>query len=233
MAVALITGATAGIGAAFARALATEGYDLVLVARDGQRLTVLGDELAARHGITATALAAALTDPAGLALVGKRPAEPVDLLVNNAGIGLRQQVLDSTADELDALLDLNVRAVQRLTRAALPGMVERGRGDVINVSSVAGFMATAGSTYSASKAWVTNFSESIGLAVRRHGVRVMALCPGYTRTEFHERAGIDAGKIPGWLWLDADDVVRAGLRDLRRGRLVSVPDWRDKTAGPR
>jgi short-subunit dehydrogenase len=109
-------------------------------------------------------------------------------------------------------------------------MVARGRGDVINVSSVAGFTARAGSTYPASKAWVTNFSESTALAVRRHGVRVLALCPGYTRTEFHERAGIDIGKIPEWLWLSADDVVRAGLRDLRRGRLVSVPDVRYKVA---
>lgn len=230
MAVALVTGATAGIGAAFARALAAEGYDLVLVARDGQRLTVLSRELTAQHGISVTALAADLTDPDGCALVEKRLAEPVDLLVNNAGIGLRTRVLDSTIEELETLLDLNVRAVQRLTRAVLPGMVARGRGDVINVSSVAGFVAVAGSTYPASKAWVTSFSESTGLAVRRYGVRVLALCPGYTRTEFHRRAGLDAGKIPGWLWLDADDVVWAGLRDLRRGRLVSVPDWRYKAA---
>src|SRR5437763_665034 len=139
-------------------------------------------------------------------------------------------ILRNTLDDLDRMLALNVQAVQRLTRAALPGMVERRRGDVINVSSVAGFLAMPGSTYAASKAWVTNFSESVGLAVRRHGVRVLALCPGFTRTEFQQRAGIDRGGLPSWLWLSADEVVRVGLRDLRRGKLVSVPDWRYKTA---
>jgi short-subunit dehydrogenase len=228
-----VTGATAGIGAAFARALAAEGYDLVLVARDGARLATVADEVSARHGVTAVPLVADLATPDGCRAVEDRladPEAPVDLLVNNAGRAQRRTLLKVTADDLDELLALNVRAVLRLTRAVLPGMVERGRGDIVNVSSVAGFLASAGSTYPASKAWVTNFSESVGLSVRRHGVRVLALCPGYTRTEFHQRAGADAGKIPRWLWLSADDVVRAGLRDLRRGRLVSVPDWRYKAA---
>jgi short-subunit dehydrogenase len=231
--VALITGATAGIGAAFARALAAEGYDLVLVARDGARLATFAGELSGQHGVTATPLVADLTTPEGCATVEARlsdPTAPVDLLVNNAGMSLKRSLLSASPEELDRLLALNVGAVQRLTRAVLPGMVERRRGDVVNVSSVAGFVTQPGSTYSASKAWVTNFSESTGLAVRRYGVRVMALCPGYTRTEFHERAGVDPRKIPGWLWLAADDVVRTGLRDLRRGRSVSVPDWRYKTA---
>jgi len=224
--VAVITGATAGIGAAFARALAAEGYELVLVARDGARLAAFADELPAK----ATPLVADLTTPAGRVPVEELLAGDVDLLVNNAGMSLGRSLLNAPPEDLDALLALNVAAVQRLTRAVLPGMVERRRGDVVNVSSVAGFLAQPGSTYSASKAWVTNFSESTGLAMRRYGVRVMALCPGYTRTEFHQRAGVDAGKIPNWLWLSADDVVRAGLRDLRRGRLVSVPDWRYKAA---
>jgi len=229
----LITGATAGIGAAFARALAAEGHDLVLVARDAARLAKHGEELAGAHGVTAIPLPADLTTPEGRAAVEERladPTDPVELLVNNAGIGLNRSFLQASAEDLDRLLALNVTAVLRLTRAALPGMVERGRGDVINVSSIASFLVMPGSTYSASKAWVTNFSQSVGLAVRRRGVRVMALCAGYTRTEFHQRAGINAGKIPKWLWLSADDLVRDGLRDLRRGRLVSVPDWRYKTA---
>jgi uncharacterized protein len=232
MALALVTGATAGIGAAFAQALAAEGYDLVLVARDGQRLATGAEELTARYGIEATALPADLTTRDGLDAVETRladPGTPVEMLVNNAGIGLNRGFLDVTADDEERLLNLNVRAVLRLTHAVLPGMVERGRGEVVNVSSVAGFgVALPGSTYSSSKAWVTNFSESIGLSVRPSGVRVMALCPGYTRTEFHQRAGINMTKSPGWLWLSADDVVRDGLRDLRRGRLVSVPDWRYK-----
>jgi len=233
MSVALITGGTAGIGAAFARALAAEGYDLVLVARDGERLAGFADELTARHGVDVTALVADLTTPAGCALVEQRLAEPdrpVDLLVNNAGISVSRSLLKSSTEDLERILALNIHAVLRLTRAALPGMVARGKGDIINVSSVAGYVTRPGSTYPASKAWVTNFSESTGLAVRRNGVRVLVLCPGYTRTEFHARAGIEAGKIPGWLWLSADDVVRDGLRDLRRGKLVSVPDWRYKVA---
>jgi len=233
MPLAVVTGATAGIGAAFARALAGEGYDLVLVARDAARLGGQAAELAAAHGVTVTPLPADLTSAEGRGLVEDRladPGAPVDLLLNNAGIGLRESLLRATPEDLDRLLELNVHAVQRLTRAALPAMVERRSGAVVNVSSVAGFGPQPGSTYPASKAWVTNFSVSTGLAVRRHGVRVMALCPGYTRTELHARAGIEHPKVPGWLWLAADDVVRAGLRDLRRGRLVSVPDWRYKTA---
>jgi short-subunit dehydrogenase len=231
--VALVTGASAGIGAAFARALAAEGYDLVTVARDVQRLAEQAKELTGRHGVTVIPLPADLATPDSCATVEARltgPETPVDLLVNNAGIGLRQSFLTSSPDDLERLLAINVGAVQRLTRAALPGMVDRHSGDVINVSSVAGFTAMPGSTYAASKAWVTNFSESIGLAVRRRGVRVMALCPGFTRTELQARAGIDRSAVPSWLWLSADEVVRAGLRDLRRGRLVSVPDWRYKTA---
>jgi len=229
MSVALVTGASSGIGAAFARALAAEGYGLVVVARDGQRLADQGGELAARHGVTVTPLPADLTTPDGCAAVEARLAD-VDLLVNNAGMSLNRSFVKTTPEDLDRMLALNVQAVQRLTRAVLPGMIERRRGDVINVSSVAGFMAMPGSTYAASKAWVTNFSESVGLAVRRHGVRVLALCPGFTRTEFQQRAGIEHDRLPSWLWLSADEVARVGLRDLRRGKLVSVPDWRYKTA---
>jgi short-subunit dehydrogenase len=228
---AVVTGATAGIGAAFARQLAADGYDLLLVARDERRLTDVAAELSDRHGGAVTALPADLSTDEGCAMVEKRLGEPVDLLVNNAGIALNQPFLRSTAADEARLLRLNVHAVMRLTHAVLPDMSKRRYGAVINVSSVAGFGAVMpGSTYSASKAWVTNFSESVALSMRPFGVRVMALCPGYTRTEFHERAGIGVSKTPDWMWLRAEDVVREALRDLGKGKVVSVPDWRYKLA---
>lgn len=228
---ALVTGATSGIGAAFARRLAAEGYDPVLVARDEQRLADLAAELTDRYGVAAAVLPADLSTDDGCAVVEQRLREPLDLLVNNAGISLNRSFLRSSVEDEARLLRLNVHAVMRLTLAVLPGMVERRHGAVINVSSVAGFGAVMpGSTYSASKAWVTNFSESVALSVRPAGVRVMALCPGYTRTEFHDRAGINMSKTPPWLWLQADDVVREALRDLGKGKMVSVPDWKYKVA---
>jgi len=228
--VALITGATAGIGAAFARQLAAEGHELVLVARRGELLRSLAAELP----VPVETLVADLSTTAGAEAVAARladPARPVDLLVNNAGRSLNRSFLRSSPESEEELLRLNVHAVMRLTLAALPGMVERGRGGIVNVSSVSGFAAMMpGSTYPASKAWVTNFSESQAQLVRGSGVRVMALCPGYTRTEFHASAGIDTSRMPAWLWLEAGDVVRAALRDLRRGRMVSVPGWKYKLA---
>jgi uncharacterized protein len=222
---ALVTGATSGIGAAFARRLSADGYDLVLVARDGERLAVTADALPGK----ATPLVADLSTDEGCAAVEAMLADGVDLLVNNAGMTLGRSFLKSTVEDESRLLRLNVHAVMRLTHAALPVMKERGHGAVINISSVAGFgAAMPGSTYSASKAWVTNFSDAIGQLARPFNVRVMALCPGYTRTEFHDRAGINMSKTPSWMWLRADDVVDAGLRDLARGKLVSVPDWRYK-----
>lgn len=229
---ALITGATSGLGAGFARHLAAQGYDLVLVARDRGRLAETAAELTARHGVAVTPLAADLATDDGCSAVEERlrdETRPVDLLVNNAGFSLNTPFVRSTLDGERRLLRVNVEAVMRLTLAVLPGMVARGHGGVINVSSVAGFFAAMpGSTYPATKAWVTNFSQSVALSVRRKGVRVMAVCPGYVRTEFHSRAGIDMSRIPSWLWLDVDTVVRAALADLRRGVVVSVPTWRYK-----
>ena len=234
MARALITGATAGIGAAFADRLARAGRDLVLVARGEQRLTDAAADLTERYGVRVEVLAADLSTTDGCAAVETRLAsadDPVALLVNNAGISLHRPVTSNDAADEERLLALNVRSVLRLTHAALAVMVPRRSGAVVNVSSVSGFAAVMpGSTYPASKAWVINFSESIGRSVRRHRVRVMALCPGYTRTEFHDSAGIDMSGLPGFAWLDSDRVVVEALRDLRRGKLVSVPTLRYKAA---
>ncbi len=227
MSLALVTGATSGIGAAFARRLARDGYDLVLVARDTQRLAAVAGELTTAHGTAVETIEADLATGAGRDRVAQRVTNGptvIDLLVNNAGLTLNTAFLRSTPDKEERLLGVNVTAVMRLTLAALPGMVERRHGAVVNVSSVSGFgAAMPGSTYPASKAWVTNFSESVGLSVAPFGVRVMALCPGYVRTEFHQRAGIDMSKTPEWLWMDADVLVESALRDLAKGKVVSVP----------
>lgn len=234
MPIALVTGATAGIGAAFAHRLAVEHHDLILVARDKTRLAELAATLRDKHGVEVTVLPADLTTDEGCAAVSERLRDaerPVDVLVNNAGSSLNGSFVTNDLADEERVLALLVTAVMRLTHAALRSMIARRRGDIINVSSVAGFAAVMpGSTYSASKAWVTNFSEAMALVARPRGVRVMALCPGYTRTEFHERAGINTSKMPDWVWLDADVVVRAGLHDLRRGKSVSVPSATYKLA---
>jgi short-subunit dehydrogenase len=231
---ALITGATAGIGAAFARRLAADGYSLVLIARDGERLTATAQALRDAHGGAVETIVADLSTPEGQEVVATRagdPDRPIDLLVNNAGRTLNGAFLRTTVADETALLNLNVHAVMRLTHAVLPVMVARRSGSVINVSSISGFgVPMPGSTYSASKAWVTNFTESVALSVAPFGVRVMALCPGYVRTELHQRAGINMSKTPNFLWLDADRLVRDALRDLGRGIVVSVPDWKYKVA---
>ncbi|TNM37559.1 SDR family oxidoreductase [Nocardioides albidus] len=230
MPTALVTGATAGIGLEFARQLAARGDDLVLVARDEDRLSSVAEELRSSYGVDVEVLPADLTAPDRLARVAARLADrsaPVDLLVNNAGFGLKRRFLDNPVEVEQAQQDVLVRAVLHLTHAALGGMVERRRGGVINVSSVAAFLPRG--TYSAAKAWVNSFSAWAHQEYAGHGVSVMALCPGFVRTEFHERLGVDRdSSAPRMLWLEPDRLVRDALADFDRGRALSIPSKRYK-----
>jgi len=224
---ALVTGPTAGLGYAFARALAASGHDLVLVARDVDRLAVVAGELAARYAVGVEVLPADLSVRADVDRVAERlrqEGRPVDMLVNNAGFGLQAPFVGGDLDGELRQLDVMGTAVLVLSHAAVPGMVARGRGAVVNVSSVAGFGPMG--TYSAVKAWCTSSTESLSAALAGTGVTATALCPGFVRTEFHSRAGMDVGsRRSGW-WLDPDDVVEDCLGDVRRGRAVSVPSLR-------
>lgn len=220
--VALITGPTSGIGAGFARRFAADGYDLVLVARDVDRLTRLSSELQ-EHSGTVEILPADLADPADRERVCDRLAGGVRVLVNNAGFGTSGDFWSSDPALLQSQLDVNVTAVMHLTRAALPAMLEAGAGTVINIASVAGLVPGRGSTYSASKAWVISFSEGLSVGLQGTGVSVHAVCPGYVRTEFHDRAGIDMAKSPSFMWLEVDDVVSQSLADIARGKVISIP----------
>ncbi|MEU6710470.1 SDR family oxidoreductase [Nonomuraea sp. NPDC046802] len=229
MPTALITGPTSGIGAAFARRLAADAFSLVLVSRDDKRLAETADQLRLRYGVNVEVLAADLATDEGLARVESRlrDGDPVDLVVNNAGFGHAGNFPDVPAEDEVRMLKVHCEAVLRLTLAALPGMRERDRGAIVNVASAAAFFTRG--TYGASKAWVVSFSEAAANAVANPRIKIMALCPGFVRTEFHQRAAMDTSGIPGFLWLKADDVVRAGMRDLALGKRVSIPDVRYKT----
>ena len=219
---ALVTGATAGIGHAFAVHLARRGYDLVLVARDAERLAEVATALSTEHGVAVEVLVADLVDRAQLASVETRLLDterPVELLVNNAGFGLKKRFLDNPADVETAMLEVLVTAVLRLSHAALTGMTARGHGGVINVSSVAAFLPRG--TYAAAKAYVNSFSEWAANEYRAQGVTVMALCPGFTKTEFHERMNVKRGT--GLMWLDVDFLVAKALSDFDKGRVYSIP----------
>ncbi|WP_406027525.1 SDR family oxidoreductase [Nocardioides sp. NBC_00850] len=225
----LVTGATAGIGLAFAQQLAARGHDLVLVARDEERLNGVAKNLADAHGIGVEVLRADLTDGADLAKVEARLADadhPVDLLVNNAGHGLKHRFLDNTADEETAMAEVLVIAPLRLSHAALGAQVARGHGGIINVGSVASYLPRG--TYSAAKAWINSFTEWAHNEYAGQGVKVMALLPGFTKTEFHERLGSGYDSAPSWMWLDVNDLVREALDDYDADKTFSIPSKRYK-----
>lgn len=222
MPIALITGGSAGLGLAFARRLASEGFDLVLVARDADRLEQVAAALRIGHGVAVEVLAADLARDASRAVVERRLAHrgpsAVDLLVNNAGYEADAEFAVASPEDLQTEIDLNVSAVLQLTRAVVPVMIECAGGAVINVASFAGYLPARGSAYGASKAWVLAFTDTLAASLAGTGVAAIALCAGRLR-----RAG--AGVQRGPLWLDYDEVVARCLADLRRGRVLSTPGW--------
>jgi short-subunit dehydrogenase len=229
---ALVTGPTAGLGRAYAQELARRGYDLVLVSRDQQRLDALAAELRAAHRVEVDVQAADLSTPEGIdvaaGLVGSN-ARPVDLLVNNAGASLAGWFGTTDVADEDRQLDLLVRAPMHLSDAAIKAMTGRGRGQVLNVCSVAAW--TPRGAYSAHKAWLLNLTRWMSWQYADAGLQVTAVCPGFVRTEFHQRMGADISTVPRWMWLKASKVVTESLADLDKGKAVSVPSWRYKVLG--
>jgi len=228
---ALITGASSGIGATFARQLAARGYDLVLVARRRDRLEQEGRAIQDAHPVQVEILPVDLTRDADLKAVEERiaAAPNLELLVNNAGFGIAGRFFSLPLDGQDQMHRLHVLAPMRLMHAALQGMVARKRGSIINVSSVSGFGQNPGSvSYSATKTWMSSFTEGIYMELQSIGspVRVQALCPGFTLSEFHDTMSFDRSPIPAWMWISVDEVVDASLRALDRGQLFVIPGWR-------
>lgn len=226
---ALITGGSSGIGFAFAHALAARGCDLVLVARDRERLVTTADQLRWRYGVQVEMLPADLADREQLAAVADRlsdPDEPVEILINNAGRGVHSRLVTDDTTEHEQAIELMIRAVLVLGAAAATAMSKRGHGVIVNMSSVAGLITMGG--YSAIKSWVRTYSDGLSVELAGTGVQVTALLPGWVRTEFHHRAGIRVGSIPSFLWLEADRVVAECLADVEKGRTRSVPSKRYK-----
>jgi len=231
MGTALVTGASAGLGLEFAWQLATAHHDLVLVARDEERLTRLARQLEAAAGVRAEVLVADLADRAQVDGVADRlrsDEDPVGLLVNNAGFGLAQRFVGGDLAREEQALDVMVRAVMVLSHAAAGAMVARGRGAILNVGSMAALLASG--TYSAHKAWVRSFTEGLAVELKGTGVTATVVNPGWVHTEFHARGDIDTSAYPGFAWLDAQDVVADALAAVRRGSVLTTPSLRYRTA---
>lgn len=226
MSTALITGATAGIGNAYAELLAKQGFDLVLVARDLPRLNQVAKRLSKTYKIKVETLKADLTKPAQLARVEKRVSnisKPIEVLVNNAGFGIKQSFIDTQIKKEQELLDVLVTAPLRLTHAVLPGMIKRNNGTIVNVSSVASWIA--GGTYSAAKSYLTVFTEYLHTELKGTNVNISALCPGFTRTEFHQRGKMRMSGLPNFMWLTVDQVVAQSWKYAKAGKVICIPGW--------
>ena len=221
---ALVTGATVGIGESLTRLLAHNGYNIVLVARDLPRLQERAKTLESTFGIATTVIQADLATDAGCKTIEDFIANnQIDVLINNAGFGINKAFTMSQLDAEQQLLDVLVRTPMRLMHVALPGMKERNKGVIINVSSVAGWIA--GGTYSAAKSYLTVLSESLHTELSSTNVKVSALCPGFTRTEFHQRGRMSMKGLPAFMWLNSDKLVAKAWKDAVGGKAVSVPGW--------
>ena len=224
---ALVTGATAGIGESFTRLLASKGYNIALVARDEARLHERAAGLREKYGIQTFVLPADLATKSGVKSVEKYiQSYEIEVLINNAGFGINKAFTVSDLGDEQDLLNVLVRAPMRLMHVILPGMKERKSGTIINVSSVAGFIA--GGTYSAAKSYLTVLSESLNTELKGTGVIVSALCPGFTRTEFHQRGRMKMKGLPRFMWLNADKLVAQSWKDAQAHQPVSVPGWQYK-----
>ena len=224
---ALVTGATAGIGESFTRLLAKNNYNIVLVARDLPRLQERARDLESKFKVSTHVIQADLSTDAGCLTVEKYIANnQIDVLINNAGFGINKAFTMSALDAEQQLLDVLVRTPVRLMHVALPQMKKRNKGVVINVSSVASFIA--GGTYSASKSYLTVLSESLHTELAGTNVKISALCPGFTRTEFHQRGRMSMKGLPSFMWLDSDTLVSKSWSDAIKGKAVSIPGWQYK-----
>ena len=224
---ALVTGATAGIGESFTRLLASKGFNIALVARDEARLHERAAALREKYGVQTYVLSADLATAQGCAAVEDYIKEfEIEVLINNAGFGINKAFTVSDLNAEQDLLDVLVRTPMRLMHTILPGMKARNSGTIINVSSVASFIA--GGTYSASKSYLTVLSESLHTEVRETNVRISALCPGFTRTEFHQRGRMKMNGLPSFMWLNSDQLVAKSWSDAQSGKAVSIPGWQYK-----